>query len=210
MRQREERDGRILSAAMDLFRAEGFEAATMERIAEAAELSVGTLYNYYPTKGDVLGALVVREVAGVVRDGQRLVDDPPGDVATAIAELMKTYSMHALVDLTREMWRRAIALSIAQPDGAFARTYAAQDDAIRAQIVALVEALRARGLVRAEVDAVEVGAVLFDVMDRRFIRHVTDDGEPPETFARDLSRRADLVARALAPDAPSRRRAWFR
>lgn len=196
-KQREARDARILEAAMRLFREEGYEGARMERIAEAAELSVGTLYNYYENKADVLGALVTREVSGVIAQGQALVDDPPPDVADALAGLMEVYSLHALVDLTREMWRRAIGHSIIRPDGAFARNYAAQDDAIRHQLVALIEGLRDRGRVRADVEPGAVGAMLFDLMDRRFIRHVTRADEGPDAFAADLRAAASLVACAI-------------
>ena len=196
-KQREARDARILSAAMRLMRAQGYEGAKMERIAEEAELSVGTLYNYYENKADVLGALVTREVSGVVAEGQALVDAPPEDVADALATLMETYSLHALVDLTREMWRRAIGHSIVSPDSAFGQTYAAQDAAIRAQIVALIERLIARGQVRADTDADATGAMLFDLMDRRFIRHVTAEDEPPSAFAADLRAAAALVARSI-------------
>ena len=201
-KQREARDARILGAAMRLFRDEGYEAARMDRIAELAELSVGTLYNYYENKADVLGALVTREVSGVVAEGQALVDAPPPDLADALASLMEVYSLHALVDLTREMWRRAIGHSIVHPGSAFARTYADQDDAIRAQIVALLERLIARGDVRRDVAAEAVGAMLFDLMDRRFIRHVTAEDEPPEAFGADLRRIAALVARAVAAGPP--------
>ncbi len=49
---------RILAAAQRLFAAEGFERATTRDLARAAEIGVGTLFNYFPTKEAVAHALI--------------------------------------------------------------------------------------------------------------------------------------------------------
>lgn len=41
---------RIISEAMALFASKGYEQATMEAIAEAADISASTLYRYFPSK----------------------------------------------------------------------------------------------------------------------------------------------------------------
>lgn len=41
---------RILDVALGLFRTRGFEATTMRDVAEAAELSLGAAYHYFPSK----------------------------------------------------------------------------------------------------------------------------------------------------------------
>ena len=46
-RQKAKRNRAILEAASTLFKQNGYEAARIEAIAESAEVSVGTLYNYY-------------------------------------------------------------------------------------------------------------------------------------------------------------------
>lgn len=45
---------RILSATFALFREAGYTQTTMDAIAEKAEVSRGTLFNYFPTKGALL------------------------------------------------------------------------------------------------------------------------------------------------------------
>ena len=44
---------RIQEAAFELFRTVGYEQTTMEEIAEKAETSRGTLFNYFPTKSSL-------------------------------------------------------------------------------------------------------------------------------------------------------------
>lgn len=49
----------IAAAALDLFEQQGYEATTMEQIAEAAEVAPTTLYRYFPTKDSTLVAQVL-------------------------------------------------------------------------------------------------------------------------------------------------------
>ena len=44
----------IYSIASNLFLEKGYEATTLKDIAEAADVSTGTLYRYFPSKGDFL------------------------------------------------------------------------------------------------------------------------------------------------------------
>jgi AcrR family transcriptional regulator len=54
---------RILDAARQVFAAFGYSAGTTNRIAEAAGLSVGSLYQYFPNKDAILVELVRRHLA---------------------------------------------------------------------------------------------------------------------------------------------------
>jgi TetR/AcrR family transcriptional regulator len=59
-REKEHRREEILNAAQSVFFGKGLQAATMDEIAEAAELSKGTLYLYYKSKEDLYLAVMVR------------------------------------------------------------------------------------------------------------------------------------------------------
>lgn len=57
-REREERQRQILAAASRVFARDGYLRANVEEIAREAELSKGTLYLYFPSKRDLLLALL--------------------------------------------------------------------------------------------------------------------------------------------------------
>jgi AcrR family transcriptional regulator len=69
-REREARYQTILACAEDLFASEGYHAASMEKIARKAEVSVGTVYFYFKNKEDLLVKLLndisfhIRELVG--------------------------------------------------------------------------------------------------------------------------------------------------
>jgi AcrR family transcriptional regulator len=49
---------RILAAAAHVFSAYGYRAGTTNRIAAAADISIGSLYQYFPNKDAILAALI--------------------------------------------------------------------------------------------------------------------------------------------------------
>lgn len=56
LRERKKRRTRraIQEVALDLFERQGFDATTIEQIADAAEISPSTFFNYFPSKEDVV------------------------------------------------------------------------------------------------------------------------------------------------------------
>lgn len=55
-RKKDETRQRIVEQAMALFGERGYEAVTMEQIAEAADVAKGTLYNYFSVKEAIVSA----------------------------------------------------------------------------------------------------------------------------------------------------------
>lgn len=57
-RKKEETRRRIVEIAFQLFERDGFEATTMERIADAADVAKATLYSYFPVKEAIVHARI--------------------------------------------------------------------------------------------------------------------------------------------------------
>jgi AcrR family transcriptional regulator len=58
-REKEARRGAILEAAKGVFFEKGLQGTTMDQIAEAAELSKGSLYRYFPSKEELYVSILV-------------------------------------------------------------------------------------------------------------------------------------------------------
>ena len=174
-KQKADRNRRILEAATSLFRDAGYDSARIEDIAERAEVSVGTLYNYYQNKGDILLAAVTMEVEEVLEAGRRIVANPPPTVAAALQALIEQYYDHSLVYLSKEMWRTAMAISIQQPDTPLSRRYTDLDRQLCQQVIDLVKALQARGMVHPAVDVKAIGEVIFSNLNMMFMEFCKEE-----------------------------------
>ena len=79
---------RIFRAAFDLFRGKGFDATTVEEIAERADVGKGTVFNYFPQKTDFLLA-AYQEWVGFIREDLGPVESWEGP---ARAQLSRVFS----------------------------------------------------------------------------------------------------------------------
>lgn len=177
-RHKADRSHRILEAASSLFRAQGYDAVRIEDIAAVADVSAGTCYNYFSTKGDILLAIVSMEVEEVVEAGRALVVAPPPDVGRALIDLMQLYFDHSLHYLSKAMWRKAMAISIEAPTTPFSRHYSLLDAKLAAQVCDLLTSLKGRGLTRADLDTDALGQIVFHSLNQLFTEFVKDDAMP--------------------------------
>ncbi len=93
----------ILDAAAQVFERRGYAAATTNRIAEAAGVSVGSLYEYFPSKESLLAALMDRHLG----EGRQLLG--------AIGAVTEAGTLPPLDVLTRRFVDAMIALHGANP-----------------------------------------------------------------------------------------------
>ncbi|MBN9222082.1 MAG: TetR/AcrR family transcriptional regulator [Mesorhizobium sp.] len=194
-RQKADRHRRIIEAAAELFREAGYEGAKIEAIAAQAEVSIGTIYNYYQNKGDILGAIVSLEVNEVLNAGRGVVANPPANVGDALDTLVGIYIEHSLHYLSKEMWRQAMAISTQQPDSPFGQAYTGLDRDLTEQISALIARLQALGLARQDVDGQALGELIFNNMNMMFIEFVKrDEARIPELRATIRRQNRILVA----------------
>ena len=196
-KQKADRNRRIIAAATELFRQEGYGRTKLETIAAHAEVSVGTVYNYYENKGDLLVAIVSLEVNEVLNAGTQVIASPPPDVHGAIKRLMWIYLDHSLVYLNKEMWREAMAITTRRPETEFGKAYIALDQRLLAQICDLIVRLRRDGLVSREVDPKSVGEMLFNNMNMMFTVFVRDEEMPLEALKSAIERQNQTLAIAI-------------
>ncbi len=71
-----ERVSAILTAGVKLLEDEGAEALTTKRIAQVAEMSVGSLYRYFPNKESVVAAIFEAKIDAEIQKGRSGEGEP--------------------------------------------------------------------------------------------------------------------------------------
>lgn len=82
----------LIAAAQRLFAAKGIEATTISEIAEEADIAVGSFYNYFETKDDLLAALLasaLTEQLSLLQARQAQVEDPAEKISVAHRHLVR-------------------------------------------------------------------------------------------------------------------------
>ena len=98
---REASTRRILKTALRLFAAHGYAGTSIRMIAESAGISVGLLYNYFPSKADLLGALFeesMRDVQASFASAES-ASTPPERIERLVR------SSFEILDSNRDFWR---------------------------------------------------------------------------------------------------------
>ena len=72
------RTRQVLDAAESCFRQHGFHATSMAQIAASAKMSVGHIYRYFPSKDDIIAAIVERDVHAAMTDFDAVQEDADG------------------------------------------------------------------------------------------------------------------------------------
>jgi AcrR family transcriptional regulator len=113
-----ERRDRILKGAAAVFMRDGYEGASMSRIAAAANVSKGTLYNYFPSKQDLFAGFVRQRCARLVREvfGERETEPAGGDLAHELARIGRTMLQLMVSDDGRAIYRVAVMEASKFPD----------------------------------------------------------------------------------------------
>jgi AcrR family transcriptional regulator len=108
-RKRIERRMAILESAAIVFRRKNFDDARIEEIAEQADVAIGTVYNYFPTKDALLLALADHYRSRTPELISAVVENPPADPVEAFIRFYSIMTRESLRYLDKALWRHVHA-----------------------------------------------------------------------------------------------------
>jgi len=110
----EEKRERILDAALNKFEQYGFLKTTVEEIAKRAQVAKGTIYSYFPSKEELLLALVDRELRkGYIQVGNAIYkeEDPMEQIRQLFRGAFEYFKNNKLISSVMAM-DQGLALSL--------------------------------------------------------------------------------------------------
>jgi AcrR family transcriptional regulator len=197
-RQRERRERDIIKAARDLLRTAGYTGTSIEKIAARAEVSVGTVYNYFRTKADLVQVLFLQDVKVMLEKGKQIIADPPDDAAAAITALLEIYARGMAQCYEKKMMRDLFG-SFFSESTSFIKEVYKLDFRLAAQLVEMMKYLQKRGSMAPDIKAEDAAIVTYAVFGTSYILYVSDDGMALNTMLENMQRGLEVVFHGLKP-----------
>jgi AcrR family transcriptional regulator len=178
---------RVLDAATELVRRDG-EKVPMARIAERAGVGVGTVYRHFPTREELLGALVHRSF-GLALDNARAAAAHPGSALEGVRQFF--------LATLRDRERFVLPLHGGPP--VFTRATRERQADVRAVLARLLERGRAAGELRADLTPEDL------ILATSLLSRPLPGTGSWERLAR---RQIELMIHGLGPSAPAGARSY--
>lgn len=197
-KQRQERYEKIISSAEDLFSQNGYENTSLEQVAEIANLSPQTIYNYFSSKRELLQSIRVRDEEQV-----RLRVDAAfpeiletNEVGEALLELLMLPILTGYDFSNKRVWREII--SEIMKSGPDARTqYSSGLDYRTQKILNLLNHYRDSGVIVADGDCSTMAEVLQSIVRNEFRNYVLNDALTTEDLKARLWKQIQFLLKGV-------------
>jgi len=208
-RLKEARPQQLLDAALTLFAEKGFAATRAEEVAQRAGVSKGTLYLYYPSKEELLKAVIREHLSSRIAAGAAAAEKHRGPVAELLREVFARWWLEVFDSPTSGVFKLIITEVRNFPD--IAEFYITE---VIQPAESLIARIVQRGIDNGEFDALDIPNVVHSLCLPMVMlcvhKHslgacpgLQEEGFDPHAFVR---AHVDLVVRGLlrAKAAPRR------
>jgi AcrR family transcriptional regulator len=200
-RQRKKRAVRdsIVGAAALLFVERGFDETRMDAISDAADIAVGTVYNYFKTKTDLLVAILLDDVDAFVLETRTLVAHPDRDTVVAIVALCN--ALIGRIDRRpRSLWRQLFGHALID-SALLGPTYAGVERLLLNIVRTVLQKQQNDGLLDARLNVEDASNIVFGLANTLIYTYCRTDDMAAEDFAQALTRQLRVVFATSANDA---------
>jgi AcrR family transcriptional regulator len=171
----------ILDAARICFLRNGFHQTSMQDVIKEANLSVGAVYRYFPSKTDLITAIAEQVVGQIAATFDALLaEEPPLPLVVALDRAVDLVTTNTGPDgvlrLALQIWSESTT------DPALAEFVDKVYRRIRDILVTLARRAIERGDLPADADPYEVGVVLFALMPGYALQRILTGGPGPQVF----------------------------
>lgn len=211
-RKKAKRRELILDGAEKLFAEQGFDATTVNMIADEVGISAPTVFNYFGSKDNILAALIFEGADKAHAINNALPRKTNVHFADVVTELLVEVTDNTMNIAGKRVWRYAEAANIRRPHSEFEKQFARVDKNLIVKITNFLRDYDIRLRNGQDPDYKFLAQLIFDRWSMRYLDYIKDDAMPMKTHAAQI--RADIKAifnlvldDAFAKASPLRKRA---
>lgn len=164
-KKKKETKEKIINAARDILLSKGYNDTTMEKIAEKAEIGVGTVYNYFKSKAEIFVLIMSEELLLNEENNEQLEVDLKKDVTEIIiAYLWKLAKGMKLFG--KKIWRElfAVMLGGTKADNLMFRGMVKVDFMFIEKVEYLLDSIKQRDMLPHSFDSNEAAYTIYSIV----------------------------------------------
>jgi len=197
-KQKERREQSILAAATELLELKGYESTSIEEIAEKAEVGVGTVYNYFHSKSELVLALSKQWTIEILKKGAVIVDNPPRDPIQAVSSLFNIYTEVLISGHSKSLLRELFAITFTEQIS-YTKEQLKLDYALISQVTKLMMEIKSRGQLAYGVKPEDAAYLLYMASMTNILLLISDDEMTLESAMKAMRQSVRLIFKGLAP-----------
>jgi TetR/AcrR family transcriptional regulator len=195
-REKEHRKEEILNAAQKVFFDKGLPTATMDEIAEAAELSKGTLYLYYKSKEDLYLGVMMRGMQVLFSEYEILA----ASLNSPLRKIIKLSELYIdFFTSNRKFFRMFHFLQMPQfhkqVSEEMQQYCGTETRRLWDLVIGIMKQGMEAGILRSDLDPTEIGIILWSSSSALMMRGDTEGERWKELFNIDLSHTLEVSNR---------------
>ena len=183
---------RILAAATTLFQTRGYADTTINAIADKADVGVGTIYNYFSSKNEIL-LNIIADIF-LEKKPEKIIheNDPAQTVIRFLSYYMDEFSI-----FEKEIWRSWFAALYQEPN-LFERAYEL-DMKIVGELAGLCEEMQAKRMMTDNVPPLEAAKLLYTPFIPFVMSYIMIEDMDIHAAKKEFGNQVELIFRGLAP-----------
>lgn len=198
-KKKSERKDRIFSAAVDLFNEKGFSNTSMQDIADNSNLAVGTLYNYFPSKNDLLLDIMQDEMEITITENDAIFNDiilqdkSAKDIIKSLVK--KIFSTPLLVnkESLKEIFIATFSSNISIKKGMIL------DIELMKAFQRLLDHLQNENLIGREINTFNATNILYSIMMNQMMMYIFEPEMDKEKLFENTDKMIDLFFQGIKP-----------
>jgi AcrR family transcriptional regulator len=182
----------LLTAAMELLSDRGYEETRIEDIAKAANVSLKTVYNYFPSKQSILIEILREDRVRMLDEYEAIASNPPKDVNKALLAMIQADIGDVVTPHRKKLWRELLA--------AETRSHDQQDDDFEKNREVFMDFLRRillhfrkSGVLSERVNASIAAPMIYAIMAYNFRQYCAIEEMSPEDLLDLTSKQFQLL-----------------
>lgn len=187
----------IVEAAEASFGEIGFNATSMEAIALSAGISVGTVYNYFGTKGAILAATVTMQMDKIMNEAPNLLDLGAPDPVDALMPIVEAY-LDAMTAYGPDILKDLLRAGLDPAQTELLAGLVSADERILGQLGESLHVMGSRGLLSRDVDVDAAALLIYSILAVALMAFASVPGTTPDDATDTCREQLELAFAGLA------------